>query len=261
MQDLFRKRRCAQVVLDGSWNKQASKLNLEELEPFWREMFEKESVIDNSEVDPIGPVMWDMIKPISLDEVTLTINAMKNGSPGLDGSVSACITSQFVAHHWVWPSACCIGETVLISKDKNDISPPKHRPITMANMIIRCFHKLMAAPRMGDSMPLSDRQKAFRSGDGLAENVVLLKSIIKYHTDNNLSLNVVFLDIAKAFDLVSHQSILIAAKRMGIPPPFLTYLSEFYSQSQTHIRVSGRKSDPINMRRAVKQGDQTGRVK
>ena len=159
-----------------------------------------------------------------------------------------------MAHHWVWPSACCIGETVLISKDKNDISPPKHRPITMANMIIRCFHKLMA-PRMGDSMPLSDRQKAFRSGDGLAEDVVLLKSIIKYHTDNNLSLNVVFLDIAKAFDLVSHQSILIAAKRMGIPPPFLTYLSEFYSQSQTHIRVSGRKSDPINMRRAVKQGD------
>ena len=89
VQDLFRKRRCAQVVLDGSWDKQASKLNLEELEPFWREMFEKESVIDNSEVDPIGPVMWDMIKPISLDEVTLTINAMKNGSPGLDGSVSA----------------------------------------------------------------------------------------------------------------------------------------------------------------------------
>ena len=35
-QDLFRKnrRRCAQVVLDGSWDKQASKLNLEELEPF-----------------------------------------------------------------------------------------------------------------------------------------------------------------------------------------------------------------------------------
>ena len=109
------------------------------------------------------------------------------------------------------PSACSIGETVLISKDQNDISPPKHQPITMANMIIRCFHKLMAR-RMGDSMPLSDRQKAFRSGDGLAKNVVLLKSIITYHTDNNLPLNVVFLDTAKAFDSVSDQSILIAAK-------------------------------------------------
>ena len=42
---------------------------------------------------------------------------------------------------------------------------------------------------------------------------------------------------------------------MGIPPPFLTYLSEFYSRSQTRIRVSDRKSDPINVRRGVKQGD------
>ena len=67
---------------------------------------------------------------------------------------------------------------------------------------------------MGDCIPLSDRQKAFRSGDGLAENVVLLKGIIKHHTDNNLPLNVVFLDIAKAFDSVSYQSILIAARRI-----------------------------------------------
>ena len=241
--------------MDGSWDKQASKLSLEELEPFWREIFESESVVDNRDVDPIGPVMWDMIKPVTLDEVTLTINAMKNGSPGPDGMVLSQLKklpkNELVLRFNLWltvgfcPSACCIGETVLISKDQNDISPPKHRPITMANMIIRCFHKLMAR-RMGDSMPLSDRQKAFRSGDGLAENVVLLKSIIKYHTDNNLPLNVVFLDIAKAFDSVSHESILIAAKRMGIPPPFLTYLSEFYSRSQTRIRVSGR---------GVKQGD------
>ena len=152
------------------------------------------------------------------------------------------------------PTMCCIGQSALIPKDQSDISPPKHRPITMANMIIRCFHKLMAS-RIGDSMPLSDRQKAFRSGDGLAENVVLLKSIIKYDTDNNLPLNVVFLDIAKAFDSVSHQSILIAARRMGIPPLFLTHLREFYWRCQTRSRVSGRKSDPISVRRGVKQGD------
>ena len=182
-------------------------------------------MIDNWEVDPIGSVMWDMIKPITLEEVTVTINAMKNGSQGPDGMVLSQLKklqkNELVLRFNLWltvgfrPSACCIGETVLISKDQNDISPPKHRPITMANMIIRCFHKLMEC-RMGDSMPFSDKQKAFSSGDGLAENVVLLRFIIKYHTDNNLPLNIVFLDIAKAFDLVSHQSILIAARRMGI---------------------------------------------
>ena len=50
-------------------------------------MFEKELVVDNRDVDPIGPVMWDMIKPVTLEEVTLTINAMKVGLPGPDGMV------------------------------------------------------------------------------------------------------------------------------------------------------------------------------
>jgi hypothetical protein len=58
-----------------------------------------------------------------------------------------------------------------------------------------------------------------------------------------------------AFDSVSHQSILIAAKRMGVPPPLLSYLHEFYSRSQTQIRVGGKKSEPTSAKRGVKQGD------
>jgi hypothetical protein len=52
------------------------------------------------------------------------------------------------------------------------------------------------ARRMGDLMPISDRQKAFRAGDGLGENVLLLRAIIKHHTKGCLPLNVVFLDIS-----------------------------------------------------------------
>ena len=48
---------------------------------------------------------------------------------------------------------------------------------------------------MGDSMPFPNQQKAFRSGDGLAENVVPLRAIIDHHKKNNLFLNVVFLCI------------------------------------------------------------------
>jgi hypothetical protein len=107
---------------------------------------------------------------------------------------------------------------------------------------------------MGDLMPISDRQKAFRAGDGLGKNVLLLRAIIKHHTKECLPLNVVFLDISKAFDSVSHQSILIAAKIMGVPPPLLSYLHEFYSRSQTQIRVRGKKSEPIYVK-GVKQGD------
>ena len=141
----------------------------------------------------------------------------------------------------------------MIPKDQNDLAPPKHRPITMSDLIIRYYHKLMAK-RLGEQLPFSDRQKAFRKGDGLAENVLLLSAIIDYHTKNRIPLNIVFLDIAKAFDSVSHNTILIAA-RVGVPPPFLNYLRSFYSRSNTVLRVDGRRSSPIDVLQGVKQGD------
>ena len=138
-------------------------------------MFETESVVDERDPDPIGPVLWNIVEPITLDELQLTIKAMKAGAPGPDGMVLPLM--ELIPHLNLWlmagycPDMCCMGESVLIPKDLSKIRPPKHRPITMANMIVRCFHKLLAK-RMGESMPFSDRQKAFRSGDGLAENVV-----------------------------------------------------------------------------------------
>jgi hypothetical protein len=42
---------------------------------------------------------------------------------------------------------------------------------------------------------------------------------------------------------------------MGVPPPLLSYLHEFHSRSQTQIRVGGKKSEPISVKRGVKQGD------
>ena len=62
-------------MLDGDWEKEASKLSLEELEAFWRELFEQESVVDDRGVDPIGPVRWDIINPVTAEEITVTINA------------------------------------------------------------------------------------------------------------------------------------------------------------------------------------------
>ncbi|CAB4020586.1 reverse transcriptase [Paramuricea clavata] len=265
-QDLFRKNksRCAQDILSGSWERPRRGLPLEDQEPYWREIFEQESVQDLRTPEPFGPALWDMIDPISLAELEATMKAMKPGAPGPDRMVLSQLKhlngEELRARFNLWvlagysPTSCCMDETILLPKDQNDIRPPKHRPITMANLIVRCYHKLMAR-RMGDLMPISDRQKAFRVGDGLGENVFLLRAIIKHHTKECLPLNVVFLDISKAFDLVSHQSILIAAKRMGVPPPLLSYLHKFYLRSQTRLRVGGKKSEPISVKRGVKQGD------
>ena len=56
--------------------------------------------------------------------------------------------------------------------------------------------------------------------------VWFIQAVIKHHQDNQRPLNVVFVDVKKAFDSFLHQSILVAASRLGVPPPFFGYIRE-----------------------------------
>ena len=61
-------------------------------------------------------------------------------------------------------------------------------------------------------------------GDGVAQNLLLLRTLISAHKEELKPLNPVFIDVKKAFDSVSHDSVLKATYRLGVPDPLLTYL-------------------------------------
>jgi len=97
--------------------------------------------------------------------------------------------------------------------------------------------------------------KAFQSGDGIANSVWFMQMLIKHHQDNLCPLNIAFMDVKKAFDSVSHQSILVAAAHLGVPPLFLGYLRQLYSNAQTRLRIGTELSNPIKLGWGVRQGD------
>ena len=143
---------------------------------------------------------------------------------------------------------------MLLPKVSGAGAPNEFHPITISNIVVGCFHRIMAQ-RMEMHLPLSLGQKAFRRGDGIADSVWFMQTVIKHHQDSLCPLNIAFMDVKKAFDSVSHQSILVAAARSGIPPPFLTYLSELYGEVQTRLRIGTELSEPIKLGRGVRQGD------
>ena len=104
-------------------------------------------------------------------------------------------------------------------------------------------------------LPFSTRQKAFRSGDGVADSVWFIQAVIKHHQDSLRPLNVTFADVKKAFDSVSHQSMVVAAAHLGVPPPFLRYIRDLYSNAVTTLRTDPGVSAPISLGRGVRQGD------
>ncbi len=64
-----------------------------------------------------------------------------------------------------------------------------------------------------------------------------------------------FIDVKKAFDFVSHQSVIKAAYRLRVPDPLLTYLHEYFSDFSTTFTVRNESSDAVRTTLGVRQGD------
>lgn len=190
-------------------------------ETYWRSIFSKSSVPDHRTPDPVGPTQWEIMAPITSDDVKRTLAGMKDGAPGPDGrrlkDLKNIPIQELVAHYNLWllagyqPEALRRGETVLLPKEPGTKKPEKHRPITMSDLVIRCFHRILAK-RMKNLLPFNSRKKAFMAADGVAESVRFLSSVINQHKADLQPVNIAFVDVTKAFDPVSHHSLLIAAE-------------------------------------------------
>ena len=66
-----------------------------------------------------------------------------------------------------------------------------------------------------------------------------------------------FVDVRKAFDTVSHESVVKAAERIGFPPALVTYIRCLYTRGVTRLRAGGGRAlgSLIHPSRSIRQGD------
>ena len=101
---------------------------------------------------------------------------------------------------------------------------------------------------------MDQAQKAFRQVDGCGEHAATLDGVIRDARQRRRNLCVTFVDIARAFDTVSHESVDRALQIQSAPYHIRGLLRELWVGVDTQIEVSGEVSEPIPMRRGVKQG-------
>ena len=267
VQQLYKKNRvrCADSILAGTWDADDHCLPLETQEPFWRELLETVSLPDPRLPEPVREVQWALLSPISASEVSSCLTSMDaKTSPGLDhftlSKIKQLPIQQLVDRLNLWlfcstvPSSLNEGFTSLIPKVPAPIDPALHRPITVSSIFSRLYNKVLSR-RFDRLCPAGVRQKAFRQGDGIAENTEILKNVIKTAKASSSSVYIAFLDVRKAFDSVSHESLLLAAQRAGCPSPLLAYIRHIYANGRTKLKVGGKLSAPISVAQGVKQGD------
>ncbi|CAK9834488.1 Retrovirus-related Pol polyprotein from type-2 retrotransposable element R2DM [Anthophora retusa] len=261
-QDLWKRNpgKCLRTLLkDHATSEQPS---MEAMLPFWEAI-----LTTSSEACPKGGdrkkvlnTLWD---PITSTEISSSYPGLSTSS-GPDGisarllrKIPPAITER-ILNLILWcrmhPKHLRESRTTLIPKKPDAKDPTDFRPITVSSNIARLLHKILAK-RMMINMSIDLRQRSFRETDGCSENVFLLDLALRYHQLHHKPLYMASIDVAKAFDSVSHKAIIQTLSLSGTPKPLEEYIQKVYESSVTRLSCGKWISHPIQPRQGVKQGD------
>ncbi|NXC11752.1 PO21 protein, partial [Orthonyx spaldingii] len=84
--------------------------------------------------------------------------------------------------------------------------------------------------------PINTRQKGFIRATSCSENLKLLQLLPKHAKKEHKDIAVVFVDIAKAFDTVSHQHILMGLRQRRVDPRIIKLIQNMYENTTTCIK-------------------------
>ncbi|BES87387.1 Reverse transcriptase (RNA-dependent DNA polymerase) [Nesidiocoris tenuis] len=242
-------------------------LALKDFEEYWTPLMSKKSI----KVEPLKAVpefagkdllQRIMESPVTAEETKYS-KVPANTAPGPDGiqakrwnaapdEAKALIFNIFLLAKRT-PTALTHTRTVFIPK-KGGTGPEYHRPISVSSVIFRHWHKILAK-RLASVEAVDARQRAFRRADGTAENLIILQAMIRHAKMTRKGLYMATLDVAKAFDTVSHKAIHECLKALGAPQNFVQYVKRLYKGNTTTFQVGGKSSAPVRVRRGVRQGD------
>lgn len=143
-----------------------------------------------------------------------------------------------------------MARVVFIKKIDQTKVPGDYRPISITFAITRAFHRILAR-RLCHSLTFSQLQYAFLQKNGCLEASSLLYAILRKAHDNTKPVAMAFLDLAKAYDTISHEIILEEARVSGVP--LINYLKHLYEHSAvllgdaiTRYSRGLRQRDPLS---------------
>lgn len=236
--------------------------DLTEVERQFAAIFAQPSIDDDEPVRDRCPNVISTTEPITRDEVTGCLKEMKSNTPGPDGITLINLRRVPINKLLFLFNACLLlGYTPTTLKKSRTVFIPKAvsagagataawRPITISSMIVRLFHKILS--RRLERVLLCRSQRGFCRLDGCFANVVAVNSILKYQRRLGHPLCLVSLDISKAFDTVSHTSVVRALGRVNVDGRMAAYVAQNLEGATTSF---GGSAAEIVVRRGVKQGD------
>jgi len=239
----------------------------------YQELYSRENVVSTAAVENTNalPVMEELDAPPSVDELRKAIDSLASGkAPGNDGippEVVKAGKNTALLHHLhelllqCWeegtvPQDMRDANIITLYKNKGDSSNcNNYRGISLLSIVGKAFARVV----LNRLQKLAERvypeaQCGFRAERSTIDMVFSLRQLQEKCREQRRPLYIAFIDLTKAFDLVSRQGLFTLLQRIGCPPKLLRMISSFHEDMQGTVQFDGSSSDPFPIRSGVKQG-------
>ncbi|XP_063590147.1 uncharacterized protein LOC134767028 [Penaeus indicus] len=221
------------------------------------------------EATPNLDVMMELDQIPTIEELVIALSHTPSGkSPGADGipaDLLKCDASllphlyELLCKCWhdaAFPADMKNATIVTLYKQKGDKGDcNNYRGISLMSVTGKTFARVLL-PRL---QKIADRiypesQCGFRSGRSTADMIFSVRQIQEKCREQNRPLHMAFVDLTKAFDMVSREGMFAVLQKLGCPPTLLKLIRSLHDDMQATISFEGAMSEHFGVRSGVKQG-------
>ena len=166
-----------------------------------------------------------------------------------------CLIFSFVPCQWK------MGLIVPIFKKGDKSNCKNYRPISLTSTLSRLFESILhhkITCYLLDHSLLSSSQYGFLTGRSSCQQLLVCIHEWLQNVCKGLSVNVIYTDIAKAFDSVSHKKLIQVVQTYGINESAVCWLSNFLTDRKQSVCVGSSVSSLLPVSSGVPQGSVIG---
>ena len=148
-----------------------------------------------------------------------------------------------------------------IHKGKSRAVPKNYRPVALTSLLMKAFEKVVRKHMVSDfehHNHFNNSQHGFRSSRSCLSQLLSHFDKILKLLEKGKSVDVVYVDFAKAFDKVDFGITLRKLKEFGVDGKLGRWLYHFLTGRFQTVMVNGSKSNPEPMKSGVPQGSVLG---